>query len=123
LLDAEAAMAIGHAIEDLALEEANGSLLGAFQGSEYFEPHRERYRQLAATIDQSRCWRRQNAKPARRIKFFKDTGLVRLTANERRLPSFALIKNYEEICTSFGSLKNLIRRAGFAVLPAASTST
>ena len=71
--DAEAATAFGHAIEDLALEEANGSLLGAFQDFEYFEPHRERYCQLAATIDRVEVLAAgKTAKLARRIRFFKD---------------------------------------------------
>jgi hypothetical protein len=52
LFDGEAMRAITHAVEDLALEEANGRLMAAFQDFSQFEPHRERYGQLAATIDQ-----------------------------------------------------------------------
>jgi hypothetical protein len=52
LFDAEAANAVCHAIEDLALEEADGSLLAGFQDfSAFDETQRERYDQLAATID------------------------------------------------------------------------
>jgi len=50
LFDAEAVLAVSHAIEELALEEANGTLLATMQGFRYFEPHRERYWQLAATL-------------------------------------------------------------------------
>ena len=50
LFDAEALLAASHAIEELALEEANGTLLAAMQGFKHFEPHRERYWQLAATL-------------------------------------------------------------------------
>jgi len=49
--DAEAMSAIGSAIEDLALEEANGRLLTCLQHFTNFEEHRERYLQLAATIN------------------------------------------------------------------------
>lgn len=52
LFDSEAANAVSRAIEDLALEEANGSLLAGFQEFSHFdEALRERYDQLAATID------------------------------------------------------------------------
>ncbi len=51
LFDGEAAGAVCHAIEDLALEEAHGSLLSAFQEFTAFEAQRERYTQLACTID------------------------------------------------------------------------
>ena len=50
LFDAEAVLAASHAIEELALEEANGTLLATMQGFKHFEPHRERYWQLAATL-------------------------------------------------------------------------
>jgi len=50
-LDADAVVAIGNAIEDLALEEADGSLIGCFQHFKDFEAHRERYGHLAATIE------------------------------------------------------------------------
>ena len=49
--DAETVSAIGSAIEDLALEEADGSLLACFQDFNTFEAHRERYGHLAMTID------------------------------------------------------------------------
>jgi hypothetical protein len=44
-------LAITHAIEDLALEEAKGELLVNFQDLRHFQHHRERYWQLAATLD------------------------------------------------------------------------
>jgi len=50
LFDAEAILAASHAIEELALEEANGTLLATMQRFKQFEPHRERYWQLAATL-------------------------------------------------------------------------
>jgi hypothetical protein len=50
LFDAEALLAASHAIEELALEEANGTLLATMQEFIHFEPHRERYWQLAATL-------------------------------------------------------------------------
>jgi len=54
LFDSEALLAASHAIEELALEEANGTLLAAMQGFKHFEPHRERYWQLAATLEDVR---------------------------------------------------------------------
>ena len=50
LFDSDAALAFSHTVEDFALEDANGSLLAAMQSAEQFAPHRERYRQLAATL-------------------------------------------------------------------------
>ncbi|MEO5802189.1 MAG: DICT sensory domain-containing protein [Verrucomicrobiota bacterium] len=52
LFDSEALLAFSHAIEDFALEEASGSLLATMQSWEQFEPHRERYWQLAATLQE-----------------------------------------------------------------------
>ena len=49
--DADALSALCYAIEDAALEEANGRVLAAMQEFRLFEPSRERYEQLAATID------------------------------------------------------------------------
>ncbi len=49
--NAEGLAAFCHAIEDFALEEANGKLLASFQDFKYFEADRERYEQLAITID------------------------------------------------------------------------
>ena len=49
--DADAVVAIWHAVEDLALEEASGSLLAAIQEFSWVEAHRERYEQLALTVD------------------------------------------------------------------------
>ena len=54
LFDAEAVLAVSHAIEELALEEANGFLLATMQDFKNFEPHRERYWQLAATLEEAR---------------------------------------------------------------------
>ena len=50
LFEAEALLAASHAIEELALEEADGTLLATMQEFRHFEPHRERYWQLAATL-------------------------------------------------------------------------
>lgn len=52
--DADAVLAASHAIEELALEEANGFLLATMQEFRHFEPHRERYWQLAATLEEAR---------------------------------------------------------------------
>lgn len=49
--DSEAMGALRHAIEDLALEEANGRLLSTFSSGAEFEPHRERYAHLAVTVE------------------------------------------------------------------------
>lgn len=49
--DSDALLAFSHTIEDFALEEGNGKLLAALQTPEQFEPVRERYWQLAATLD------------------------------------------------------------------------
>ena len=54
LFDAEAVLSASHAIEEMALEEARGSLLATMQDFKWFEPHRERYWQLAATLDRVR---------------------------------------------------------------------
>jgi len=65
--------AIGHAIEDLALEEGNGQVMSAFQDFANFETHRERYCQLAATVDRVQALA-AGPKPraARRIQFLRD---------------------------------------------------
>ena len=52
--DAESILAASHAIEELALEAATGTLLAGMQEFKYFEPHRERYWQLAATLESVR---------------------------------------------------------------------
>lgn len=49
--DSESMTAMRHAIEDLALEEANGRFLSVFGSAAAFEPHRERHTCLAATIE------------------------------------------------------------------------
>jgi len=73
LFDAETMSAIGNAIEDLALEEADGSLLACFQQFKNFEVHRERYSHLATTIDRVEVLAGGKA-PARirRLKFVED---------------------------------------------------
>jgi hypothetical protein len=50
--DLESMTALRHAIEDMALEEANGRLVSAFGSAKSFEAHRERYTHLAATVEQ-----------------------------------------------------------------------
>ena len=61
--DADSVLAVSHAIEELALEEASGSLLATIQEFQYFKPHRERYWQLAATLDRVRVIARGKAPP------------------------------------------------------------
>jgi hypothetical protein len=51
LFSSDALLAASHAIEDLALDEANGSLLVVLQDFDNFNNDRERYALLAATID------------------------------------------------------------------------
>lgn len=54
LFDAEAVLSASHAIEELALDEATGSLLATFQDLRNFDAHHDRYWQLAATLDDVR---------------------------------------------------------------------
>lgn len=70
LFDAEAMLAVGHAIEDLALDAAAGRLLAVFQEFKQFEPMRERYWQLGATLDEVQVLG-YGRKPARngRVKY------------------------------------------------------
>jgi hypothetical protein len=71
LFDADAVLAVSHAIEELALEEANGFLLATMQEFKHFEPHRERYWQLAATIEEVRVIARGKRLPRHgHLKFF-----------------------------------------------------
>ena len=74
IFDADAMCAVGHAIEDLALEEANGQVMSAFQHFGNFETHRERYCQLAATVDRVQALA-AGPKPraVRRIQFIRDS--------------------------------------------------
>jgi hypothetical protein len=51
LFDAEAMNAFTHAIEEIALEEAKGEFLAAVQDFKQFDALKERYWQLAATLD------------------------------------------------------------------------
>lgn len=51
LFDAEAMNAFTHAIEEIALEEARGEFLAAVQDFKQFDALKERYWQLAATLD------------------------------------------------------------------------
>lgn len=50
--DSEIMLALTHAVEDLALEDACGRLLSSFQDFAKFHAHRERYVQIAATLDE-----------------------------------------------------------------------
>lgn len=51
LFSSDALLAASHAIEDLALDEANGTLLVVLQDFDNFTVERERYALLAATLD------------------------------------------------------------------------
>lgn len=51
LFSSDALLAASHAIEDLALDEANGMLLAVLQDFDHFTAERERYALLAATLD------------------------------------------------------------------------
>lgn len=69
-LDADAMLAITHGIEDLALEKAKGKLIVSFQDLKHFEDHREKYRQLAATIEEVMVLGTgQTPRPENRIQF------------------------------------------------------
>ncbi len=61
--DGESVLAASHAIEEIALEEANGTLLATMQEFNHFEPHRERYWQLAATLAEVRVIARGKRPP------------------------------------------------------------
>ena len=50
--DADSLLAIWHAVEDIALEEASGALVAAVQQFSWLESQRERYEQLALTLDE-----------------------------------------------------------------------
>lgn len=74
LFDAEAVLSASHAIEELALNEATGSLLATFQDSKNFAPHRDRYWQLAATLDDVRVIGRGRKRASHdRLKFIRTT--------------------------------------------------
>ncbi len=62
--DAEAVQALSHAIEELALEEASGSLAAAIQHFSDFDQFRERFWQLGATLEKVQVFGR--GQPPRR---------------------------------------------------------
>ena len=73
VFDAEAVCSLSHAIEDVALDAATGTLLSAFQAFKNFEAHRERYRQLAVTIDRVQvCAAGRRPRAARYVQFLRD---------------------------------------------------
>jgi len=77
--DADSVVAIWHAVEDIALEEASGSLFAAIQEFSGLESQRERYEQLALTLDHIQLTG-AGATPRRipRLKFMPDRkGLVK----------------------------------------------
>jgi len=81
LFDADAMLAASHAIEELALEEANGFVLATMQEFRNFEPHRERYWQLAATLGEARVIARGRRPPRHgHLKF--------ITLDQKSLASF-----------------------------------
>lgn len=69
-MDVETMVAASHAIEDLALDEANGRLLVLFQDFKYFHSHQERYQHLVQTVDEVTvlgCGK--TPRPAGRVRF------------------------------------------------------
>jgi hypothetical protein len=56
VMDAEAMLAISHAIEDIASEVRRGELIATFQDFKNFLPHRKRYVSLAEDLDAVRVW-------------------------------------------------------------------
>lgn len=51
VFNGESLISLTHAIEDHALDEAQGTLLAAFEDFSYFDQNRDRYWQLAATLE------------------------------------------------------------------------
>jgi hypothetical protein len=51
-LNADAMLAMTHAIEEFAMEDARGRLMVSFQDFRHFGDHGERYEQLSATLDE-----------------------------------------------------------------------
>lgn len=72
LFDSDALLAFGHTIEDLALEQASGNLLATMQDSTQFEPHRERYWQLATTLEDVQLVATGKLPRAGKLKFCSD---------------------------------------------------
>ena len=70
--DAEAVAGICHAIEDLALEEADGVVRAVFENFRHFEAHRECYLHLAATIEQVQV--SADGKPPRPVRHLNFKG-------------------------------------------------
>ena len=71
--DADSLTALVQAIEDLAIDAGCGSLLCACQDFKQFESIRERYEQLAISIDQVEVGAAgRSPRPMRRVKFLKD---------------------------------------------------
>jgi hypothetical protein len=56
VMEADAMLAISHAIEDIAGEERQGELIATFQDFDNFLPHRARYMGLAEDLDAVRVW-------------------------------------------------------------------
>jgi hypothetical protein len=71
--DADSLTALAHAIEDLAIDDASGALFCACQEFKQFDAIRERYEQLAISIDHVEVGAAGKApRPLRRVKFLKD---------------------------------------------------
>ena len=76
--DSDAVLALSQTIEEMALEEASGSLLAAIQEGAQFESHRERYWQLATTLADVQIIASRKLARTRSLKFCRDTdGLVK----------------------------------------------
>ena len=60
LFNHEAMLAVSHAIEDVALDTAEGELISTFQNFDNFTPQRERYSALASNLDTVRVWAEGN---------------------------------------------------------------
>jgi hypothetical protein len=56
VMDAEAMLAISHAIEDIASEARQGELIATFQDFKNFLPYKQRYMSLAEDLDAVRVW-------------------------------------------------------------------
>jgi hypothetical protein len=72
--DADAARGLVQAVEELAIEEADGTLLTALGGFTGFEAARERYEQLAMALDRVEViGAGKTPRPIRRVKFLGDS--------------------------------------------------
>jgi hypothetical protein len=77
IFDSEIMLALTHAVEDLALEDASGRLLCTFQDFAKFHTHRERYAQIATTLDEVLVLGvGRKPRPCAQVQFLNSDGTV-----------------------------------------------